>query len=196
MKNQSKFVRNAEELRNELRDQKISQPTFAARYYLDEVDEKADEDKLYSHSERFKSLLKSTDQRSPERLAAYINYFNRHYRKEGKYTQADRYAAWEMYIELDTRIATKTLQNGKTDSALESLASLFAINRSIAKEHGPNCRNYFALVNNVLEADLRPFTSKWHAISDDIEDALFRSELEAVQEKLTELKDKLHEISD
>ncbi|WP_194437844.1 hypothetical protein [Vibrio fluminensis] len=196
MKNQSKFVRNAEELRNELRDQKISQPTFAERYYLDEVDEKAGEDKLYSHCERFKSLLKSTDQRSPERVAAYINYFNRHYRKEGKYTQADRYAAWAMYIELDTRIATKTLQNGKTDSALESLASLFAIHRCIAKENGPNCRNYFALVNNVLEAELRPFTSKWHAIAHDIDDALFRPELEAVQEKLTELKDKLHEISD
>jgi hypothetical protein len=190
------FVISAEELKRELKDQGISQSKFSEQYYLDEVDECADEAKLESHFTRFKKVLSNQDQRSPERVFAYINYFNRRYKAVGKLTQADRNAAWQLFIELDTRVATRTLDNGLITVALDSLASLFSSHREISKQNGPNCKQYYQLVSKLFETDLRSFTSQWHrgAELNESEQINFREELCVLQGKLKELKKSLEKI--
>ncbi len=49
-------------------------------------------------------------------------------------------AAWEMYVELITRISTVELgpEEGLLREALTSLYSLFATTRTILREHGPS----------------------------------------------------------
>lgn len=53
----------------------------------------------------------------------------------------DKDAAWEMYIELLTRITTQQLKpnEGNEESALKSMYSLFGTTREILKEHGRGC---------------------------------------------------------
>lgn len=182
-------------LKQELKDQKISQPYFAEQYYRDEVDDKATEVQISAHLERFKALLKSKDTRSPERIMAYINYFDRRYKNENRFTQADRSAAWEMFIELDTRIATRELNGGDSSAALMSLAALFNLHRDNAKQHGPNCKLYYQLVNGCFEKQLRPFTAKWHAELTPDTDMEFREELCALQKYLDNLKKSLEKMS-
>ena len=188
-------MKNADYLKKELKDQQISQNHFGEEYYREEVNETADEKPIADHYERFKSLLKSSDHRAPERIMAYINYFNRTYKNENRYTQADRSAAWELFVELDTRVATRQLLGGESKAALSSLASLFVLHRDISKLHGPNCKEYYSLVNGYLERSLRPFTSKWHSELDDKADELFRNELASIQANLSELKDTLENMS-
>ncbi|MEZ8107105.1 hypothetical protein [Vibrio cortegadensis] len=188
-------MKSAEYIRQELKDQKITQPQFAKQYYLDEVDEKASEQQLYDHCERFKSLLKIPDSPSPERITAYINYFDRRYKKENRFTQADRAAAWEMFIELDTRIATRNLDDGDSKSALVSLAALFNVHRENSKRHGPNSRQYYHLVTDGFEDYLRPFTSKWHSTLKGDNEVQFREELQILQSKLNSLKVALDDMA-
>lgn len=190
------FVKNAEALKQELRDQGISQSTFSNQYFRDEVNENADEDTLESHFTRFKKILNSKDPRSPERIFAYINYFNRRYKTTGKFTQADRNAAWELFIELDTRVSTRALEGGLLPAALKSLASLFSSHRDISRRNGPNCKQYYQLVSGFFETELRHFTSKWHrdAALNDTEESCLRKELKVLQGKLGVLKASLEEV--
>ena len=195
MKSREQYKNDAEILRNEIEDQGISQQNFATQYFLDEVNKKAGRDELSDHYDRFKKVLNNKDMRSPERIYGYINYFNRRYKSEGKYTQADRHAAWQMFIELDTRIATRTLKDGVLSSALDSLAALFSLHREISKDNGPNCKQYYESVTECFEHDLRPFTSKWHGKALVNEDNAFRTELINLQKKMIELKLLLWNIS-
>jgi hypothetical protein len=103
----------------------------------------------------------------------------------------DRLAAWDLYVELATRITTQPLEDGQgTDrGALESVHSLFPVTREILRRHGPSAQNFARVAIAVLNIVLRPFTSKWHArlIADDLtgsdrED--FRRELASLREDL------------
>ena len=53
----------------------------------------------------------------------------------------DRDAAWELYIELLTRITTQPLpsEHGDEASALESVHKLFGLSREVIKRHGRLC---------------------------------------------------------
>ena len=181
--------------------EKISQPRFAKRFYKDTVNQDADEETLDKHTDRFKKLIKKENHKCPELICSYIRYFNDRYSIDGRYTQKDRDAAWNMYVELDTRIATRKLIGGKTKSALESLAQLFAKHRTFSQQGGANCRQYYFITNDFFESSLRPFTSKWHqyfestdCLSDD-DDKMFRLELSLIQKELIKLKDILLDIS-
>ena len=101
----------------------------------------------------------------------------------------------QLFVELDTRVATRQLLGGESKAALCSLASLFDLHRDISKLHGPNCKEYYSLVNGYLERSLRPFTSKWHSELDDKADKLFRNELASIQANLSELKNTLENMS-
>ncbi|ABM04239.1 conserved hypothetical protein [Psychromonas ingrahamii 37] len=185
-------IKTIEELKSALKDINITSAEFSRQYYLNEVDKDASSSNLEDHYGRFKKLTAS----SPERIAAYINYFNRTYKKDGTYTQADRNAAWDFFVELDTRIITKALdkESGVDKAALNSLHELFYLHRSIAKKHGPNCKNYYILVSHYFEKHIRPFTSKWHKILKDDNSAIFREELATLQSEMTKLKSQLHKI--
>lgn len=83
--------------------------------------------------------------------------------------QAERVAAWKLYVEMSTRISTQPLspETGSVREALTSLYNLFGITREILKEAGPEIgqgpNGFGALAIQILNDGLRPFVSKWHA---------------------------------
>ena len=105
---------------------------------------------------------------------------------------ADRSAAWELYIELLTRITTQPLprDHGDEQAALDSVHKLFDLTREILHRHDPGCGEFAKLAIPVLNQIVRPFSVKWHKLSSGgaFQDAArrqeFRRELEALQKKL------------
>ena len=105
---------------------------------------------------------------------------------------SDRDAAWDLYVELLTRITTQPLleQEGDEAAALASVHSLFALTRETLKKHGKGCREFAKLAVVVLNQIVRPFTAKWHRLSltgafqKKPSRSEFRRELSAIQEKL------------
>lgn len=81
--------------------------------------------------------------------------------------EADKDAAWELYIELLTRISTQRLEpeHGDEKTALDSIYSLFGLTRSIIKNHGRDCIEFTKIAIVVLNQIIRPFTAKWHKLS-------------------------------
>ena len=103
----------------------------------------------------------------------------------------DRYAAWELYIELLTRIATQPLaeEEGDETTALDSLAELFPLTREIIRAHR-GCYELTKIAVVVLNQVLRPFTAKWRRLSlqgvfdEESQCKEFRNQLTELQEKL------------
>lgn len=83
---------------------------------------------------------------------------------EFKPAAADRQAAWEMYVELLTRIATQPLPSDQGDerAALDSVYSLFPTTREALRRNGSNCIEFTRLAVVILNQVVRPFTAKWH----------------------------------
>ena len=117
---------------------------------------------------------------------------------------ADKNAAWALYIELLTRITTQPLptEHGDEGTALDSVYSLFAITREVIKEHGPDCINFTKIAIVVLNQVVRPFTAKWHrkSVAGDFEReserAAFRAELAALQVELRKYSRMLADIAE
>ncbi|MGR6780360.1 hypothetical protein ACU5B6_12240 [Moritella viscosa] len=187
-------MRSIGDLKHELKDQDIKQSHFCREYFVNRVLPDATSAQLSDHYARFKKL---TINSTPERVMPYINFFMQAYCKDSIYTQADRSAAWEMWVELDTRIATQQLakEEGVDKSALTSIYALFQIHRELAKRHGPNCKSYYLLAKGYFENEIRPFTAKWHQHLDEESSDIFRKELYQLQEKLNEFKSKLEQVS-
>lgn len=83
---------------------------------------------------------------------------------ELKPSNPDRIAAWELYIELLTRITTQYLDPDEGDEqvALESAHVLFPVTREILKKAGPTAREFPKISIPVLNQIVRPFTAHWH----------------------------------
>lgn len=106
---------------------------------------------------------------------------------------ADKDAAWDLYIELLTRITTQRIrdEHGDEKTALDSIHSLFPTTRAVLKNHGRKCIEFTKIAIVVLNQIVRPFTAKWHKLS--LENAFedrgkcseFRKELETLQDKLS-----------
>ncbi len=79
-------------------------------------------------------------------------------------SDADRAAAWDLYVELLTRITTQPLpdKDGDEKTALDSVYALFPLTREILRQHGPNCDEFAKLAIPVLNQIIRPFTAEWH----------------------------------
>jgi hypothetical protein len=91
---------------------------------------------------------------------------------------AQRKAAWEMYVELVTRISVNELREGEglLREALASLHSLFDTTREILKSYGPEVAfsikgniSFGYLAVSILNTSLRPLLSKWHPLLMDYE---------------------------
>lgn len=103
--------------------------------------------------------------------------------------EKDKDAAWELYVELLTRIATQPLsaEHGDEKTALESVYSLFSLTRTTIKHHGRDCINFTKIAVVVLNQIIRPFTAKWHkllvagAFNEPEKCKEFRRELETLQ---------------
>lgn len=104
----------------------------------------------------------------------------------------DRDAAWELYIELLTRITTQPLpsDHGDEASALESVHNLFGLSREVIKRHGRLCIEFTKIAIVVLNQKIRPFTAKWHKLmlaggfNDEKQCKQFRNELSELQNTL------------
>ncbi len=76
----------------------------------------------------------------------------------------DKNAAWELYVELITRVATQRLapDEGDEAAALKSIYELFPLTRSTIKRNGRHCINFTRIAVVVLNQKIRPFTAEWH----------------------------------
>jgi hypothetical protein len=80
----------------------------------------------------------------------------------------EKKAAWELYVELVTRIATQEMatDEGLDREALASLYSLFTSTRRVLRTAGPKSGlrqgTLGGVAIDVLNKGLRPFLTKWH----------------------------------
>jgi len=118
--------------------------------------------------------------------------------------QADKDAAWELYIEMLTRIVTQPLPSeaGDEQTALDSVYSLFGITREILRQHGRGTVQFSKVAIPVLNQVVRPFTAKWHkeslagAFTHENKRGEFREELAALQKDLRNYNRMLANIAD
>lgn len=117
---------------------------------------------------------------------------------------SDKNAAWELYVELLTRITTQRLplEHGVEKTALDSVYSLFGTTREVLKRSGRNCVQFARIAVIVLNQIVRPFTAKWHRLSmegafDDKEKCKkFRTELIDLQNDLLNYTKMLADMAD
>lgn len=117
---------------------------------------------------------------------------------------ADQDAAWELYVEMLTRVVTQPLEDNAGDekTALNSVYKLFDITREILRRRGRDCVQFSKIAVIVLNQILRPFTAKWHKrlLSGDLDrpevQVEFRLELEVLQLQLREYTKTLARIAD
>lgn len=116
----------------------------------------------------------------------------------------DKNGAWELYIELLTRITTQRLpeEHGDEKTALDSVFSLFNTTREVLKRNGRGCVQFTRIAVIVLNQIVRPFTAKWHRLSlkkafDDKENCkTFRIELIELQNDLLNYTKMLADMAD
>lgn len=118
--------------------------------------------------------------------------------------EADKDAAWELYIELLTRVTTQGLkpEDGDEETALSSIYAIFGITREIIKRHGRDCITLTKLAVIILNQVVRPFTAKWHKAcvrgefnNKNVRDE-FRTELSALQVNLRKYTKMLADVAD
>lgn len=131
----------------------------------------------------------------------------------------ERRAAWELYVELITRISTQPLSanQGLLREALFSLHALFETPRQILRNAGPDVgasqESVGGIAVAVLNQRLRPFLAQWHPELTDYESTRqpecgqrqheqawqksseLRQELEQLRKDLDEYADALAEIA-
>lgn len=92
---------------------------------------------------------------------------------------AERRAAWELYVELVTRVSVVPLResDGLLREALSSLYSLFTTTREVLRKYGPEVAepkkdgqyNFGYLAVALLNYGLRPLLANWHPTLEDWE---------------------------
>ena len=105
---------------------------------------------------------------------------------------SDSDAAWELYIEMLTRVVTQPLpvEMGDEETALDSVYSLFPITREVLRRRGRGAINFTKIAVPILNQIVRPFTAKWHGkrlageLADEDTRSEFRDELATLQEDL------------
>lgn len=115
----------------------------------------------------------------------------------------DQEAAWEMYVELITRIVTQDLKisTGDEISALNSVYSLFDTTRTILKQKGRKCKSFTNIAVIVLNQVIRPFTAKWHREKEngsfcDLDKCIeFREDLRQLQTEMKKYSAMLADIA-
>lgn len=122
---------------------------------------------------------------------------------ELSFNDTDKNAAWELYVELLTRITTQTLdpKDGDELTALNSVFSIFPTTREILKRNGRSCVQFTKLAVIILNQVIRPFTAKWHkqsmsgAFAQTHKCEEFRTDLTAIQANLRNYTGMLSDIA-
>ena len=134
---------------------------------------------------KWKKWLENWDMTSLKIKTPFLNM-------EFKPQESDKNAAWDLYVELLTRITTQPLpkEHGDEQTALNSVFSLFSITRDVLKKHGRDAEEFAKIAIVVLNQVIRPFTAKWHKLSlsgafeNEKQCSEFREELEKLQKVL------------
>jgi hypothetical protein len=119
----------------------------------------------------------------------------------------ERRAAWELHVELVTRIAVVPLgaDDGVLREALSSLYTLFATTREILRKYGPDIAepkpdgqyNFGVLAVSMLNYALRPVLARWHPALEEWEaerpPGRSRAEHELAWNRAQELRGALNE---
>jgi len=116
--------------------------------------------------------------------------------------ERERQAAWALYVELKTRIATQRLIGGDDKIALDSLHSLYETSRALLKTAVPEIahggdKSFAEIAIDVLNGRLRELTATWHVRLNadgklsDRDHAEFRIQLLALQGELNSLANQL-----
>jgi hypothetical protein len=136
----------------------------------------------------------------------------------------EKKAAWEMYVELVTRITVIELGPGEglLREALASMYSIFGTTREIMRKYGPGIAqpkgkgtlSFGFLAVTILNHVLRPFTARWHPLLEDYEHTrakdvsrleherrwehheAFRNDLVKVQSKMKEYANLLAQVAE
>jgi len=125
-----------------------------------------------------------------------------------KPNENERKAAWEMYVELVTRISVAELKpdEGLLREALSSLHTLFDTTRNILRKYGPSIAqskgkgkvSFGYLAVAILNAVLRPVLAKWHPLLLDYESSrkklISPLEREKQWDKYEELRHVLNDV--
>lgn len=122
---------------------------------------------------------------------------------EISFSEADKGAAWDLYVEMLTRIVTQPLptEAGDEKTALDSVYSLFSTTREILRLRGRNAIQFSKVAIPVLNQIVRPFTAKWHreslagAFDDPAKCVEFRGDLVKLQADLRNYNRMLAEIA-
>jgi hypothetical protein len=145
---------------------------------------------------QLKKLVKKWDLRS-------LKIKTRCLEEEWQPTDEDKNAAWDLYVELITRVSTQRLgpQEGDDAAALKSIHDLFPLTRATIKRNGRHCINFTRIAVVVLNQKVRPFTAKWHPrlLADALREAekkQFRAELERLQADLRNYTRLLADLAD
>lgn len=114
---------------------------------------------------------------------------------------AERRAAWELYVELITRVTVVDLRPGEglLREALSSVYTLFGSTRDILRRYGPEVAprrkrgrlSFGSLSVAVLNGALRPFLAKWHPALASYEAALPEGGDRVAHERAWEYSDEL-----
>lgn len=131
----------------------------------------------------------------------------------------ERNAAWELYVELVTRVTVQNLDphEGMVREAMNSLYSLFGSTREILRKAGAKVGashdSVGGIAISVLNNRLRPFLSKWHPLLLEWEEqkangisskareknldkeVIFRNELESLRKGLEQYANALANIA-
>jgi hypothetical protein len=93
--------------------------------------------------------------------------------------ESERLAAWELYVEMVTRIAVARLDSGSGSlrEALDSYHALFRAAREILRKYGPSVAkprgggnvSFGYLTLWLLNRELRPLLAEWHPKLSDYE---------------------------
>ena len=168
-------------LKRDLEQVGVKLVCFLDNFYLSSVNASACSSELHDHRERFKTSSK----RNAEVAGLYSVYFNSKYLDSNCISKMDRDAAWELKVELSTRVSSVELINGIgcDKTALSSLHSLFDTWRLILRNKGVESLQFLNHSKVYFDDTLRPFTTKWHtALNDGAgQSESFRSELVTLQ---------------
>lgn len=105
--------------------------------------------------------------------------------------EAQQKAAWALYVELATRVASVELEPGMGSAreALNSLHSIFGMTRAVLREAGPGAakgpNSVGPIAIDILNKGLRPFVVKWHSRLSDFETAQTEGQRNAFGGKVT-----------
>ena len=122
---------------------------------------------------------------------------------EVSFQEADKDAAWDLYVEMLTRIVTQPLppEAGDEQAALESVYSLAPATREILRHHGRASIQFSKVAVPVLNQVVRPFTARWHreslagSFEHENKRLQFREELANLQVELRNYNRMLAEIA-